>query len=776
MEKKSRDRNRNVQSYNHFCHDNGGSAIVMVLVAIAFVGIVASMLLYVTFLNYRMKVVDRHAKDNFYTAETAMAEIKAGLQREVSEAFSTAYMGVLEDYRQGQSDEERKRRFSNAYTEALQEALQEAVNPEKYDLDLLRSFLTVPQLDADGPGAAVTAADDNNKLERYNDGVRLQDVTVTYTDKDGYVAIISTDIWLKVPELGLGNSFVFPKMLDFCLIAREEMRVQGVNTIQGSFYGGQQGISLAAGAGLKVEPYAPEVKVNVITDGDVTIGVPKGEQGNPGGAASFSTAGNVSLWASGIVVNGGSDSYKTTLNGSSYLQDDFTIQGKGSQIKIVGDYFGYGNKTSKAEDSSSILINGIQTTLDMSQCKRLVLAGNAYIGTSGIHAEDDKGQALEENKDIKLGSSVASKAEQLAYLVPAECIGWDVKAGTALVGKNPVEVSSKEYQDFLQAKEKNPKDYEEVNLSHIHKILKKSLANYGAGYEMVYYRAGEGSLWAYYYLKFSSTTNANKFFRDYFAAAPETLTPYIKNYIASFTVNPGLLNGTGGDGFRLNLAGNLVHGSRGAAEDGSDASYSLVEATKTNSAAEEADLSREYTEYSNQFVSLCKKLTGDYGSLTAKERNSNVYDNIINTESVKKYTTVNTIFTNARSGEQALLIREGSSLTSLSEIYADGTLGCNPDKLHLIVTEKDITADKSFQGLIISKGTITVKNTVTLTTDPEIQKTFLAEHTDGLGNKTRALGLFKDGEDATIAEDGTITDDKVITAANLITYENWTKK
>ena len=61
--------------------DNKGSAIVMVLVAIAFVSIMGSMVMYSTFYNYKMKVIDRSAKDSFYSADLAMAKAQSAQLR-----------------------------------------------------------------------------------------------------------------------------------------------------------------------------------------------------------------------------------------------------------------------------------------------------------------------------------------------------------------------------------------------------------------------------------------------------------------------------------------------------------------------------------------------------------------------------------------------------------------------------------------------------------------------------------------------------------------------
>ena len=49
-----------------------GSAIVVVIIAMAFIGILASVLMYMSLFNYQMKVNNLKAKDNFYSAETVL--------------------------------------------------------------------------------------------------------------------------------------------------------------------------------------------------------------------------------------------------------------------------------------------------------------------------------------------------------------------------------------------------------------------------------------------------------------------------------------------------------------------------------------------------------------------------------------------------------------------------------------------------------------------------------------------------------------------------------
>ena len=98
--------------------DNKGSAIVMVLVAIAFVSIMGSMVMYSTFYNYKMKVVDRSAKDTFYSADLAMEEIREGLKKDVAKIFSEAYGETLENFGE-ESGEDKNVYFINKYREKL---------------------------------------------------------------------------------------------------------------------------------------------------------------------------------------------------------------------------------------------------------------------------------------------------------------------------------------------------------------------------------------------------------------------------------------------------------------------------------------------------------------------------------------------------------------------------------------------------------------------------------------------------------------------------------
>ena len=83
--------------------------------------------------------------------------------------------------------------------------------------------------------------------------------------------------------------------------------------------------------------------------------------------------------------------------------------------------------------------------------KNLTLAGNSYISLTkandGITSED--GVSNTGVQDVMMGQSIAVKSDQLAYLVPAQCIGVDASGKTVLNGaSNPITLE--QYKDKIR--------------------------------------------------------------------------------------------------------------------------------------------------------------------------------------------------------------------------------------------------------------------------------------------------------------------------------------
>lgn len=789
----NREQNRIQVSWQTLRKNQRGSAIVMVLVAVAFVGIMASMLMYVSLINYRIKATDRKAKDNFYSAELAVDEIRAGLLGIVYDSFSRAYEETLQNYAQDDGTSKNEL-FKNKYEEYLIDSIKMQADSGKYDLELLRQFVTELAADKDGVGAYIDSRD--CEILKNEDGIRLKKIKVTYTDAAGYVSMIETDILLVVPNLGIHTTYEFPDVEEYCVIADEKIQIGNGSAAdngviaKGSVYGGKKGIELDSRSAFYLQGYQPMGEIapkpaKVITDGEISMGNELSYN-----SSHLSTAPEVSLWTAGIRIDGiastmnaDADNYVLSLRGNTYVQDDLTIGSSGTGVLLEGSYIGFGNANTKAEKSSSIIINGADTTLNLVNLADLSLGGNTYIATSKLNLSVSGNQISEaENKDIKMGNAIASKAEQLAYLVPAECIGYDLAMNRTMVGRNPVNVKDELYLKFLDLSKTYPDDYKEVNLSLIDKIVGKPLANYGATYEKVYYKPDRDTIWAYYYLKFTSSLEAARFFKDYYTANPASLNNYIEDYI--HILDTGNL-----EHLNLNIVGNMV------ARD-SAGNFKLIEATVGQDLEEQIRLNKEYAKYSNQFVSLCKKLTTNYEDLTAKERKSGVYDNIINTELIQRCKTLNiflqnyVVFENASADALALLILNDGNDGTINLYQAFEEAGIAPAdwrKVHLVVSERNLEVkpyagmtDILFEGTVIIDGVLSVpENRANFSVMESLDDVLLATYSYEYDNKEltmKALSLFREGKDSEITGVADIKEENHITSEELVVYENWTKQ
>lgn len=74
---------------------NRGSGLVLVVVAVAFIGILVGSLLTAVGYAYRLKLYDYNAKDNFYYLEQAMDEVYAGVGNQTLACMQTAYTDVV---------------------------------------------------------------------------------------------------------------------------------------------------------------------------------------------------------------------------------------------------------------------------------------------------------------------------------------------------------------------------------------------------------------------------------------------------------------------------------------------------------------------------------------------------------------------------------------------------------------------------------------------------------------------------------------------------------
>lgn len=111
-----------------------------------------------------------------------------------------------------------------------------------------------------------------------------------------------------------------------------------------------------------------------------------------------------------------------TLKATSYIENDLDIRDAGTTVTLGGWYRGYSYSKENGDDlsdvttaksqsdySSAILINGMGTTLKAENLNELFLAGRTFVKRTGSY---------EDYNDIMMGESVAVKTNQIAYMVP----------------------------------------------------------------------------------------------------------------------------------------------------------------------------------------------------------------------------------------------------------------------------------------------------------------------------------------------------------------------
>ena len=132
---------------------NRGFSLLTVIVAVSFIGILGLLVLYMALSNFQMKITDLKGKDSFYTAERAIEEIRVGLQEDVGNSMSEAYIKVLETYNKDGSskdvvlDKQRQSEFVNEFIKKLAARLQNGTDQSEYSLEYLTAYLDLNNSD-----------------------------------------------------------------------------------------------------------------------------------------------------------------------------------------------------------------------------------------------------------------------------------------------------------------------------------------------------------------------------------------------------------------------------------------------------------------------------------------------------------------------------------------------------------------------------------------------------------------------------------------------------
>lgn len=167
--------------------DNKGAALVTILIAVTFMTIMASSLMYMAYMNYLTKSMRYSATDNFYTDEFALDDLATSLQQV---AASKTTLDGPTGARQA---------VLNAVGDSG-----ESSSPRTYNSDDVRNLIQVASQEATiSVNCTIDATDPtygSNTLIAEDDYIKLRGVTITATTPEGYQSTITSDITIAFPN------------------------------------------------------------------------------------------------------------------------------------------------------------------------------------------------------------------------------------------------------------------------------------------------------------------------------------------------------------------------------------------------------------------------------------------------------------------------------------------------------------------------------------------------------------------------------------------------
>ena len=785
---------------------NRGSSIVIVIIAMAMIGILATTLLWMSYINYKIKVNDIRNKNSFYSAEMVMEQIVAGLQKEASDSVAVAYQEVLSNWDELQSESNRYSSFASTYLDTLVKHLRDTDKGDGYyKRDILKGYVDTTVWDHVNQTAWDNGTDDTDETKKKppvmelvnGNSLILRNVFVSYMDGDR-LSIVSTDLCLDVPEIVFTQSGSIDELYNYILISNQGISLKessGQVTADGSIYAGTDDKGKGGITINKASTLAINNGRYVISKGEIDVIGP-----GAGLIVRDIKETGSSVYAKNLDLQSGTISFDS----KTYIANDLTLSGNGSKATLTKEYYGYGISTESGigdsktdqENSSAIIINGQNSTVNMSGVNTLMLAGRAYIGTNTTKKELDQnaeavanGDAAKKNeKAVLMGESITVKGGQIAYLVPTECLG--VYNGETIIGQNPVtqDVATK----IQTYKNDYGENFKEVDFTReVSRLGGLSLSSFGVT-DMDHIRkvstqyvggGTESKSLTYYYLVMDAE-NAARYYQTYYlnGSNKETIDNYFKKYATGGIV----LGDYTSEQNSYTILGNAL-----VSDVLSQSGVSLLASTATASnTMTTAEVYQKSGEIANVYKGLTTNLSEDGASASSFQ---NVFDSVIKKEIVTK----NADGSETRETIQEYLIHNGTGstmefttddglkgiITAGSYTLSSATSGAS--NIRLIVSLGDITIDRNFTGLAIAKGTITINGAVSngaasLKRNKMDLYKVLNATTGAEGDTMTPMGFFVNGE-TSLSEGAqeSPTDDAGnldIDYTEIVHYMNWDKR
>lgn len=736
-------------------NDNRGSSILMVILVVAGIGVMAAIALWVSLRNVQMKTTDAEIKESFYSAEGVLEQVKAGVKEKAEAAYKEAVTKDLENFaKYGNSSqtpagaasstvsekarraEDFKRNFKDTFKRSIDRGTAGEYNIKSISNLVDQSLLNSPTY----PYAVVSAMNggfsrDEGIVKDEDDKLVLKGIKVRYVSEDEQVSEIVTDITVAVPKPDVVSRTSDLDLFDYAIIGDKGVEVIAGNVdIKGSVYAGFSDA-------LNKQAFVAKSYTNVglydktlIANGTVNVA----------NNASLKASPNQKIWAGNILLDGG----RAELTGASYVADDLTLSGERSSAKISGTYKGYGNDKNVAGSSSAIIINGKDSSIDMSGAKEVALAGYSYIATGNERLRDNSIGEARNNKDIKMGESIAVKGNQIAYLMPGEWIGTDSNKESKF-GHNPL--SYDEYNKLLNEKDSSGKNYVLVDTKARAYKTGKTFEDYGvtksdldANYTKIFVQpiTGISSDGLVYFYVNLPQDKAARYFNDFYAA-DKNRAEELKKHTDFYT-----------DTIKSAAEANIK----------TVGNYTLYDNDLVVLPGKTSTIDNT-GKFIKTFRALCTNLTT---KVKAGQRENEVFKNIINEAVLNGYL--------------AGVVQKEVSVNGVKAVITSGYYEYNGSSgdVRLIVALGDVRVSKTFTGTIIARGKVTVNSAGEIKSDDSgIIKNLISEPLTA-GGSDYFYKVFRDGE-AFAASGSTVSGndlfaDGSVDLSKLVSYSNWKKK
>lgn len=583
MEKRKKRQNRNT-----------GSSLMFVIIAIAFVGILATIVLHATLINVQVKSQDKLIKKDFYSAEGVMEMVEQGIQNMALECMAEAYSDMMKDYANtatSTSDQGKiQMQFAEKYLDKLVVKLtgqgilkngdhyelsnsmykrdnihaqySDVVNKSNDISDKAKYLNFYKHGDWDGsveaesvkPMLQLSFSATNSYAEK---SLTIKNVQVIYTDDTAGTDVdhkrsseITTDIKIVVPRLSFASSSIYPEFTKYSIIGDDQVESSSIGSsvnINGYVYAGHDGLYVDKG-----EVTIAGNGIRVISRGDIAT--------RQGGSLQLGKLGDsgepvlAEVWTENYktrsTVNSTSD-YEAKLNvyADSYVHDDLALDSLNSRVNfLAGNYYGYsfnknnitGSRTTvDSEYSSAIMVNGKQSAVSMAgSMQTILLGGRSFISRSEDTRSDD---AVRSSTDIPMGQAVSVKCDQNFYKLAND----DMASGftnpmlgtsySAAIGTGGTKFTyhGQDYTTVLS--ESRLREYQDyLNRTQPVTEIHYSLTNQDSSAEMVYF-----------YYNFKNEAAADAFFNDVICNSAESKADFFDRIESSdyikFGTNPGEL-------------------------------------------------------------------------------------------------------------------------------------------------------------------------------------------------------------------------------------------